>query len=313
MGVQKVAVIGGGTGLAVLLRGLKKYDVDISAIVTVADDGGSSGRLRKELNIPPPGDVRNVLAALAEVEPLIEQLFQHRFKDGEGLTGHTLGNLLLAGMTSITGDFARGITELSKVLNVGGKVLPVSNDSLELAAEMKDGSIVYGESSIPHAEQTIDRVFIEPRNPAALPETIQAIREADKIVIGPGSLFTSVLPNLLVPEITEEIKQSTAKKLYICNVMTQYGETEQFSASDHVKAIQRHVGNDVFDHVLVNEAPIPKEMTNRYMEEGAEAVVCDTKNLQALGLRVIQDNFIRIESSHLRHHAEKLSEIIIEL
>ncbi|WP_042415077.1 YvcK family protein [Geomicrobium sp. JCM 19038] len=314
MAPQKVVVIGGGTGLAVLLRGLKTFDVEISAIVTVADDGGSSGRLRKELNVPPPGDVRNVLVALAEVEPLIEQLFQHRFKNGEGLSGHSLGNLLLAGMTSITGDFAQGITELSRVLNVRGKVLPASNDSLELSATLTDGTTIHGESNIPKANKPIANVWIEPKNPKALPETLKAIHEADKIVIGPGSLFTSVLPNLLVPEISEAIMQSSAKKMYICNVMTQFGETERYSASEHVMAIHQHVGTALFDYVIVNDAPIPNKVAMRYLDEHAEAVACDEEALLQLKLQVIRDDFILIDDGeHIRHHAKKISEVILSI
>ena len=239
----KVVVIGGGTGLSVLLRGLKRHPIDISAIVTVADDGGSSGRLRDSLDIPPPGDIRNVLAALSEVEPLVEQMFQHRFETTNELSGHALGNLIIAALASITGDFVHAIQEMSRVLNVKGKVLPSANQKVILNAEMEDGTIVTGESTIPKAGKKIKRVFLQPDGIQPLSETIRAIREADLIVMGPGSLYTSILPNLLVPRIGEEVCKSKAKKMYICNIMTQAGETLNYSASDHVKALYEHLGS----------------------------------------------------------------------
>ena len=248
----RVVIIGGGTGLPVLLRGLKHYPVDITAIVTVADDGGSSGRLRDELNIPPPGDVRNVLAALSDVEPLIEEMFQHRFKSSNELSGHSLGNLILAAMTSITGDFMYAIQEMSKVLNVHGNVLPAANQSVVLHAELEDGTIISGESKIPFSGKRIKRVFLTPDTIQPLPETIQAIRNADLIIIGPGSLYTSILPNLLVPQIGEEVCEAKAKKVYICNLMTQAGETHDFTASDHVNAIYDHMGKPFMNTILVN-------------------------------------------------------------
>lgn len=310
---KNIVVIGGGTGLSVLLRGLKAFPVAISAIVTVADDGGSSGRLRKELDIPPPGDVRNVLVALAEVEPLIEELFQHRFKNGNGLTGHSLGNLLLAGMTSITGDFAKGITELSKVLNVRGNVYPASNRSIVLNAEMEDGTIVTGESQIPLVEKKIKRVFLTPKNIKPLPECIQAIEQADLIVLGPGSLYTSVLPNLLVPTIAETIKTARAKKVYICNAMTQKGETDGYSASEHVKAIIDHCGPGIVDYVILNRSLIPPSLLARYEEEGSQPVEIDTHSLQCLDVRPIIDEFVIERDLMLRHDAKKVSKALLRL
>ncbi|MFC5711277.1 uridine diphosphate-N-acetylglucosamine-binding protein YvcK [Thalassorhabdus alkalitolerans] len=306
-----VVVIGGGTGLSVLLRGLKTFPVDITAIVTVADDGGSSGRLRKELNIPPPGDVRNVLGALAEVEPMIEKLFQHRFNHGKGLSGHSLGNLLLAGMTSITGDFAKGISELSTVLNVRGKVLPASNQSIVLHAELMDGSIVSGESQIPKAGKKIRRVYLTPETIYPLSESIKAIEEADLIVIGPGSLYTSILPNLLVPGITDSIKKSKARKIYICNVMTQAGETDNFSAGDHVETIEAHTGKGVIDTVLMNEGEIPPSITSVYKKEGAFPVISDEERIEKMGLSLIKDEFLQFEGHLLRHDALKVSRSLL--
>ncbi|WP_096202478.1 gluconeogenesis factor YvcK family protein [Bacillus sp. FJAT-45350] len=310
---KNVVVIGGGTGLSVILRGLKTFPVDITAIVTVADDGGSSGRLRQELNIPPPGDVRNVLVALSEVEPLVEQLFQHRFENGNGLSGHSLGNLLLAGMTSITGDFARGISEISRVLNVRGKVLPAANRSIVLHAEMTDGTIVSGESQIPLAKKKIKRVFLTPEKITPLQESLKAIEKADLIVIGPGSLYTSVLPNLLVPGISEEVKKAKAKKVYICNVMTQQGETDDYRASDHVQSLVKHCGEDLLDYVIVNKQKVPHDMLKRYALEGAEPVVYDEDNLSKMKLSIMNDQFIQYRDSVLRHDAMKVSQALISL
>ncbi|WP_100373992.1 gluconeogenesis factor YvcK family protein [Bacillus sp. FJAT-45037] len=308
---KKVVVIGGGTGLSVLLRGLKTFSVDITAIVTVADDGGSSGRLRQELNIPPPGDVRNVLIALAEVEPLVEELFQHRFTNGGGLTGHSLGNLLLAGMTSITGDFSRGITEVSKVLNVRGKVFPAANRSVVLHAEMEDGTIVSGESKIPLEQKRIKRVFLTPENIVPLQESLRAIREADLIVLGPGSLYTSVLPNLLVPGISEAVIQAKANKIYICNVMTQSGETDDYTAAEHLEALFAHCGPELIDDILVHGSPVSKEVQEHYAKEQASPVVVDLDQLHTMGVNVINDHFVVEKDQMLRHDAQKVSKALL--
>lgn len=309
----KIVIIGGGTGLPVLLRGLKQYPVDITAIVTVADDGGSSGRLRDELDIPPPGDVRNVLAALSDVEPLVEQMFQHRFVQSNELGGHSLGNLILAAMTSITGDFVHAIREMSKVLNVRGKVLPATNQSVVLNAEMDDGSIVSGESNIPYAQKKIKRVFLTPSNVKPLSETISAIRQADLIVIGPGSLYTSILPNLMVPRIGLEVCNAKAKKVYICNLMTQAGETMHFSASDHVKVIYEHMGVACIDTILVNNEEVPKEMKLRYKEELAQPVHFDVARLLELGLDVVQEQIMTFEAEYIRHDTKKVSHILYQM
>ncbi|MEW4290091.1 gluconeogenesis factor YvcK family protein [Rossellomorea marisflavi] len=306
----KVVVIGGGTGLPVLLRGLKRHPIDISAIVTVADDGGSSGRLRDSLDIPPPGDVRNVLAALSEVEPLIEQMFQHRFDTENELSGHALGNLIIAAMTSITGDFVHAIQEMSRVLNVKGKVLPSANQSVVLKAEMEDGSIVTGESSIPEAGKRIKRVFIDADSVKPLRETVRAIDEADLIVMGPGSLYTSILPNLLVPGIGEAICRSEAKKLYICNIMTQAGETLDYSASDHVKAIFDHMEVPCIDCVLVNKKQVPEEVKALYREEQAKPVHYDVEKLASMGLEVVAEDILSYENQLVRHNTEKVADMI---
>nr|WP_304216198.1 YvcK family protein [Fredinandcohnia onubensis] len=309
----KIVIVGGGTGLSVLLRGLKYLPVDITAIVTVADDGGSSGRLRDEMDIPPPGDIRNVLAALSDVEPLIEDLFQHRFAGGNGLSGHSLGNLILAAMTTITGDFVHAVGEMSKVLNVRGKVLPAANKSVILHAEMEDGTVVSGESKIPYSGKKIKRVFLTPSDVEPLQESIEKIQQADMIIIGPGSLYTSILPNLLVPKIGEEVLKSDAKKVYICNVMTQAGETLNFTASDHVQALYDHMGIKFIDTVLVNNGEIPENIKEKYAKELAKPVVYDTERLSALGLAIIHDKIISYDNGVIRHDTKKVASLIYDL
>ncbi|HET7522045.1 MAG TPA: YvcK family protein [Bacillales bacterium] len=309
----KIVVIGGGTGLSVLLRGLKTYPVDITAIVTVADDGGSSGRLRNELSIPPPGDIRNVIAALSEAEPMIKSLFQYRFKNGNGLSGHSLGNLLLAATTSITGDFVSGVRELSRVLNVNGSVLPAANQSIVLNAKMTDGIIVEGESKIPLSNKVIDRVFLTPEDIEPLPESLEAIENADLIVIGPGSLYTSILPNLLVPGISQAISRAKAKKVYICNIMTQQGETNHFTASDHVQALVDHTHHSFIDTIVVNNKDIPAEIAARYELEGAEPVRFDEERLKSFGFEVISGKMIQYDHSVIRHDEQRISKLLCSL
>lgn len=256
----RVVAIGGGTGLSVLLRGLKEYTSEITAIVTVADDGGSSGRLRRELGLLPPGDFRNCIAALAEAEPLTTQLFQYRFGGGEGLDGHSFGNLFIAAMAGVTGDFERAILESSRVLAVRGRIMPSTLQNVTLCADLRgedealaQPSRVEGESQIPKAGLPIERVFLRPEHVRAYPGALRAILSADLILAGPGSLYTSILPNLLIEEITQAIRASQAVKMYICNVATQVGETDHFTVGDHVRALQDHVGKDVFPYVLAND------------------------------------------------------------
>lgn len=309
----RIVIIGGGTGLPVLLRGMKRFPVDITAIVTVADDGGSSGRLREDFRIPPPGDIRNVLAALSEVEPLIEELFQHRFETNSDLSGHSLGNLMLAAMTNITGNFAHAVHELSRVLNVKGRVLPSANQSVVLHAEMEDGVIIHGESKIPLYGKRIKRVFLTPDHIHPLPETLYAIREADLIVIGPGSLYTSILPNLIVPEIGNELAKAKAKKVYICNLMTQKGETGGFSASDHVKAIYDHTEPYSIQKIIVNNGYIPDSVKLRYKGEYADPVKIDYDNLEKLGIEIIADSIATLTEGFLRHDTKTLSQLIFNI
>lgn len=308
--LPNVVVIGGGTGMPVLLRGLKNMPIHLTALVTVADDGGSTGRLRSEMAIPAPGDIRNVIAAMSEAEPMFLELFQHRFSVGNGLSGHSLGNLLLAAMTSVTGDFYTGIKEISRVLNVKGKIYPISNENLFLHAEMADGSIVSGESSIPLANKQIRRVFLSPQPVHPLPNALIAIEKADLIVISPGSLYTSILPNLIIPEIDESIQKATGKVVYVCNVMTQAGETTGYTASDHVQAICNHVGSGCVDAIIVHNEPIKKQVREIYAEENAEPVVYDTERLLEMGLEIIEGDIIDHSRSTIRHDTEKIARLL---
>ncbi|MCI0182752.1 gluconeogenesis factor YvcK family protein [Sulfoacidibacillus ferrooxidans] len=307
-----VVVIGGGTGQPVLLRGLKAKDAEITAIVTVADDGGSSGRLRSDLYMPPPGDIRNCLIALADTEPLLAELLQYRFDSGAELSGHSFGNLFLAAMTNITGDFETAVKETSRVLAVRGRVLPAARRAITLAATFEDGSRVVGESQIPLARKRIKKVELMPSNVDPLPEAIVAIAEADAIVIGPGSLYTSILPNLLVPGIADAIRKSQAKVMYVCNVMTQPGETDNFTASQHVQAIYDHVGSSFFDIIIVNSAPVPQSVIDQYESKGSYPVHADVEKLHALGVTVIARNFLHY-AMYARHDADMIAMQVLSL
>lgn len=303
----KVVVLGGGTGLSTLLRGLKKLPVEITAIVTVADDGGSSGRLRQDYDIPPPGDVRNVIAALSDVEPLVEAMFQYRFNHSKDLEGHSLGNLMLAALTDITGDFGNAVSEMSRVLNIHGKVLPAANQVVTLHAVYEDGTIVTGESKIPLEEKPIRSVMITPEDVKPLPEALQAIKQADLIVIGPGSLYTSILPNLLVEDIQVALRQSTALKVYMCNLMTQAGETDRYKASHHLQAILNHTGPGLVDVVLAADLDLPDSIVNSYSEEFAVPVVVDAQKIRSLGIDVIKRDIAVVRNGSVRHNSEKVA------
>ncbi|SFX22148.1 conserved hypothetical protein, cofD-related [Thermoactinomyces sp. DSM 45891] len=308
----KVVCMGGGTGLSVILRGLKKFPVDITAIVTVADDGGSSGRLRTDLQMPPPGDIRNVLISLADTEPLLESVFQYRFQTGDGLAGHTLGNLMLAAMKEITGDFTTAVKELSRVFSVRGRVLPASDQDVTLCAEMTDGTVIKGESQIPNIDKIIRRVYLEPSSPLPLDEAIEAILEADGVVIGPGSLYTSILPNLLVKDMATTIRKSSALKIYICNIMTQLGETDGFHASDHIRAIYDHVGESFFDVAILNNEVPPTVIQQQYANQNQTMVLPDLELVHQLGCQPLADNLL-LYRSVLRHDAERISRHILRL
>ncbi len=310
---RRVVVIGGGTGLSTMLRGLKRYTANIVAIVTVTDDGGSSGRLRSELGILPPGDIRNCLIALADAEGSMTALLQHRFPSESGtLGGHSVGNLLIAAMNQITGDFETAIQEISKVLAIRGRVLPSTSSHVMLRAEMENGDVVLGETAIVAHPGRIRRIYLEPPDPLPPSEAVEAIRQADVVVLGPGSLFTSVIPNLLVPKIVDALWATDAVRVYVCNVMTQPGETDNFTASDHVRAIEAHAGRRVFDYVLVNTAVPSTELLERYRASGQEMVLPDIDRIRAMGYKVVAGTFIS-ESDYVRHDPYRLAEAILRL
>ncbi len=312
----KIVAIGGGTGLSTMLKGIKKITNNITAVVTVGDDGGSSGKLREELGVLPPGDIRSCIAALADDEDLVAKLFQYRFKDCAGLSGHSFGNLFLTAMCSITGDMVRAVKESSKVLSIRGRVLPSTLDDMRLVAEMDDGSIIKGESNIPESGKRIKRLFSEPSNCKALEDVIWAIHDADLIILGPGSLYTSVIPNLLIKDIAKAVNDSKAKKIYVCNIMTQPGETDGFSVSDHIKTLIKHAKFDkIMDAVLVNN-DLPTELLAPYKDAGSEPVVVDKDEINRMGIEIVQRNLIedkRYEDGHssfVRHSPSRLARII---
>ncbi len=307
----KIVAVGGGTGLSTMLKGIKKITNNITAVVTVGDDGGSSGRLRQELGILPPGDIRNCIAALADDEDLVTKLFQYRFKTGEGLEGHSFGNLFLTALCAITGNMVKAVQESSKVLNIRGRVLPSTLDDMKLAAEMEDGSIVEGESNIPESGKKIKRLFTQPANCKALPDVISAIKEADLIILGPGSLYTSVIPNLLIKEISEAISKSSAKKIYVCNIMTQPGETTGYTASEHIQAILDHSGySNLVQAMLVNNS-LPEDLSPDYEKADSYPVVIDTekikeKNIDVVSTRLYEEN----DQKYVRHSPARLARAI---
>jgi len=309
----KIVTIGGGTGLSVLLTGLKEHTSNITAVVTVADDGGSSGRLRQEFDILPPGDIRNCLVALADAPALMRDLFQFRFNTNSELSGHSFGNLFITVMTRLTGDFEKAIKETSKVLALRGQVIPSTLNNVVLVAEHKDGTTTVGEDRIPRVHRPINKVRLSPAEPQATPDAIKAIEEAQLIVLGPGSLYTSIIPNLLIKEITQAIVDSNAIKVYVCNVMTQPGETDGFSVSDHIKTLINHSHTGVLAYCIINTGEIPPDILKRYAKENSYLVINDRKKIEGMGYRVIEDDFATIEKDVIRHDPEKLARIIFGL
>jgi uncharacterized cofD-like protein len=309
----KIVAIGGGTGLSTLLRGLKKYSANITAIVTVADDGGSSGRLRRENKVLPPGDIRNCLAALADEEKLLTELFQYRFRAGNGLLGHSFGNLFLTAMSDITGDLEQAISASSKVLAVRGEVLPATLCDVNLWAELADGRRIEGESSITEAGGSIRTIGCTPANPPALPKALQAIREADFIIIGPGSLYTSVIPNLLVPEIASEIAQRQIPRIYVCNMMTQPGETQGYTVADHIRAIDSACGQPLFTAVLAQRKVPSAKALIRYAQEQSHPVFLDREAVAQLGRRIVLANVMEEdpETGYVRHNPQQLARVLL--
>lgn len=311
----KIVVIGGGTGLSNMLSGLKKFTSNITAIVTVADDGGGSGMLRQDLGILPPGDIRNCITALADTEPIMEELFKYRFKDGR-LENQNFGNLFLAAMDGISDNFLEAIKKTCSVLAVTGRVLPVTLENLQLFARLKNGSLVRGESLIPkeaiRRNSPIEEVFIEPKNANAVEEALEAILEADAIILGPGSLYTSIIPNLLVKDISETLEKTSAMKIYVTNIMTQPGESDNFTVQDHIRAIYKHCGGSIIDYAIVNKEIINDELKGRYLEEGAIPVVLDDLKSDDLGVEYIIENVVKIKNGYVRHDENKLASILVE-
>ncbi|MDP3042393.1 MAG: YvcK family protein [Candidatus Omnitrophota bacterium] len=307
----RIVTVGGGTGLSVLLSGLKNFTSNISAVVTVADNGGSSGRLRQQFDVLPPGDIRNCLVALADAPALMRDLFQFRFDEHSEFSGHSFGNLFLTVMTRLTGDFEKAIKETSKVLALRGQVIPSTLGDVTLVAHYADGSMVIGEAQIPRARKSISRVSLTPEQPLATPDALKAIKEAQIIVLGPGSLYTSIIPNLLIKEITQEIAESEAVKVYVCNVMTQPGETDGYSVSDHIKALFKHSDEQILDYCVVNNGEVPSEVLKRYSQDNSLLVVNDRKKVENLGVRVVEEDFSMIADGVIRHDAEKLAKIIL--
>jgi uncharacterized cofD-like protein len=311
----KIVAIGGGTGLSTMLRGLKEYSANITAVVTVADDGGGSGVLRQDLGLLPPGDIRNCLLALANTEPIMEQLLQYRFQDGM-LKGQSFGNLFIAAMNGISDNFVEAVRKMSDVLAVTGRVLPVTINDVRLVAELEDGFIVKGESNIGNHNSlhpgAIKRVFIEPSNAQPLDEVIESILEADAVILGPGSLFTSIIPNLLIKGVADAIKKSPAIKIYVCNIMTQPGETDGFNVLDHVRAVENHSFSGIVDYCIVNQSEIPEEFLEKYRQEGAEPVLL-ANDSDLIGTEVITDDYLSLFKGKIRHDAKKLSKAIMQL
>ncbi len=308
----KVVVIGGGTGLSVLLRGLKEYTSNITAVVTVTDTGGSSGKLRTQLDTLPPGDIRSCLVALADAEPLMSELFQYRFEEGSELAGHSFGNLFITALSKVTGDFERAVSESSKVLAIRGRVVPSTLGKVMLVAEFDDGTQEEGETRITAKRVPIKRVYLKPRDCKPSAEAIDAIRRAELIVMGPGSLYTSVIPNLLIGELTHAILASPAVKVYICNVMTEAGETDGYSAFDHLDALARHIDPKIVKYCILNTTSVPDELLARYREEDAYPVVVDSEKIREGGYVVIEEELISTRD-FVRHDSEKLARIIMSL
>lgn len=324
----RVVAIGGGTGLSTLLKGLKRYvqgpsEVpasppslpvirDLCAIVTVSDDGGSSGRLRKELNMLPPGDIRNCIVALSEDEALLSKLFRHRFDKGSGLEGHSFGNLFLAALTSLTSDFSEAVRLSSEILLTRGHIYPATTSNVELEALMEDGTRVRGETKITASKGRIRELFLVPQDVRPMAQTLEAIAHADLITIGPGSLFTSLIPNLLVRGMSEAIVQSRATKVYICNLMTQANESLGLTAADHIQALNRHAQKQIFDYALINRIPASEDMKAKYATEGACQIVNDLDAIEALGVIPVLGDYLE-EAGVARHNTSRVARDLMQL
>jgi uncharacterized cofD-like protein len=319
----RVVALGGGTGLSAVLRGLKGHIAErgkhspkrpigvLTAVVTVTDDGGSSGRLRREYKVLPPGDIRNCMVALSRDEMLLGDLFQYRFPAGRGLAGHSFGNLFLTALTNVTGDFPRAVQVSAQVLAIRGRIYPSTAQNVTLEAELAGGKIVKGETNISRSRKRIERVRLVPRRVRPLPEVLAALREADLILVGPGSLYTSILPNLLVEEVSDVIANSRATRVYIANLMTQPGETRKYSVADHVRAIYAHTRHPLFDRVVINHTPIEPRLLRRYAAESAEPVNASWKELDQMGVKYVTGDIVQ-QDEVIRHDQQKLTELLLD-
>lgn len=312
----KIVAVGGGTGLSTMLRGLKRYTKNLSAIVTVADDGGGSGVLRRDMGMLPPGDIRHCMEALANTEPIMEQLLTYRFQDGT-LAGQSFGNLFLAALNGVTGSFEEAVRQMSKVLAVTGEIIPVTGANVQLEAVFENGSRVVGESKICAVKKEqgcrIAHVNLIPEHPDPMPAAVRAIREADLILLGPGSLYTSVIPNLLVDGVADEIVRAQVPKIYICNIMTQEGETEGYTAADHIEALLAHGGDGLVDICIANSAPVQPDLVEKYQEESAAPLMVDRDRLAALGLELVELPLADTQGNYARHDPEKLAKALLDI
>jgi len=319
----RIVALGGGTGLSSVLRGLKEHVArrkndrtpypiaDLAAVVTVTDDGGSSGRLRREYRVLPPGDIRNCMVALSKDEHLLGKLFQYRFPGGKGLAGHSFGNLFLTALTNVTGDFPEAVRVSSQVLAIRGRIYPSTAQNITLEAELEDGTIVAGETNISRSRKRIETVRLCPRRARPIPEVLEALRQADLILVGPGSLYTSLIPNLLIDQVVEVISNSRATCVYIANLMTQPGETQHYSVADHVRAIYHHTRRHIFDCVVINRTPVPPRLLRRYRLQGAEPVRPALAELQHMGLKVVTGDLLQLERV-VRHNQESLTRLLLD-
>jgi uncharacterized cofD-like protein len=320
---MRIVALGGGTGLSMLLRGLKEFVslrrnervkrpiADLAAVVTVTDDGGSSGRLRREYRILPPGDIRNCMVALSKDEALLGRLFQYRFPSGRGLSGHSFGNLFLAALTKVTGDFPEAVRLSAQVLAIRGRIFPSTAENVTLEAELENGRVVAGETKISRSRRRIREVRLVPRRARPLPEVLEAIREADLVLVGPGSLYTSIIPNFLVAGVADAVMRSRATRVYIANLMTQPGETQGYSVADHVRAIYEHTRKGLFDWVVVNRTPVTPRVLRRYRAEGAEPVRPAFAELQGLGPRCVAGDLLH-QDGVVRHDQRRLARLLLE-
>jgi len=316
---KNVVVFGGGTGLSILLRGLKNYTDNITAVVTVADDGGGSGKLREDMGMLPPGDIRNCLISLSDVEPITEKLMQHRFKEGY-LKGQSFGNLFIAAMYEIFGDFEHALKELGSIFRITGKILPMTLEDASLKAELKSGEIIYGENYIPEyvrkTGDTIKKMMLIPEESQPMYETVASIREADVVVLGPGSLYTSVIPNILVKDVVRHIKESKAKVVYIANIMTQPGETDGYNVLNHLNALIEHCGQNIIEYVFVNNKLAEESILNKYKKEKSEPVLLDDnqrKIITDMNIELVEEDFLEVEKQYIKHDSDKLGLLITKI